>query len=113
MVNSKQIAGIVLFVLGIGMLVASHYVAGQVREGNAQISAGQEKIDATNKFFSVTVVTKPVGKGLTSSGQQRVNAGREEADYYQQMAEWLRIGGIASMIIGVGAFLFARPKRSS
>lgn len=110
--NSKQIAGIVLFVLGIGMLITSHYVAGQVREGNQQIAEGQERIDATNKFFSVTFVTKPVGKGLTSSGQQRVNAGREESDYYQQVAEWLRIGGVASLIIGVGAFLFSRTKTS-
>jgi hypothetical protein len=111
--NSKQIAGIVIFVLGVGMLVGSHYIAGQVQEGNRQISAGQDKIDATNKLFSITPVTKPVGKGLTSSGQREVNAGRETADYYQQVSEWLRIGGIAGLIIGVGAFLFSRSKKSA
>ncbi len=111
--NSKQIAGIVLFVMGIGMLIGSHYIAGRVREGNQEIEAGQQKIDATNKFFSVTVVTKPVGKGLTHSGQQQVDAGREESSYYQQIAEGLQIGGIAALIIGIGAFLFCRLKTPS
>jgi hypothetical protein len=99
--------------MGIGMLITSHYIAGQVRAGNQEINAGQQKIDATNKFFSVTVVTKPVGKGLTHSGQQEVNAGREESAYYQQVAEGLQIGGIAALIIGIGAFLSCRLKPSS
>ena len=111
--NAKQIFGIFLFALGIGMLFASHYITTQVLEGKGKIASAQQKVDTSNKLFSVTPITKPVGEGLTQSSQGKIDAGRDEVAYYEQMAQWLQIGGVAFMVVGIGACLFCRTKKSS
>lgn len=106
--NVKQGAGIVLFLVGLGMLFTSHYITGQVLEGKNKIENAQSKVNTGKKLFSLTPVTKQVGQGVTQSAQQQINAGREEVSYYEEVAYWLRIGGIASLIIGIGAIFLCR-----
>lgn len=110
--NAKQIIGLFLFALGLGMLFGSHYIAQQVLEGKAKIASAQSKVDTSNKLFSVTPVTKPVGKTLTGSAQSQIDAGRGEVSYYEQVVQWLQIGGAAFVVIGIGACLFCRTRRS-
>lgn len=110
--NTKQVIGLVLFAAGLGMLYASHYITTQVLEGKGKIHSAQGKVDTTNSLFSITPATKPVGRGLTSSAQSEINAGRDEVAYYEQMADWLRIGGIGFVVVGIGACLFCRTKKS-
>ncbi len=110
--NAKQVIGLFLFAAGLGMLYASHYITAQVLEGKGKIRHAQGKVDTTNNLFSVTPVTKPVGQSLTQSAQSQIDSGRDEVAYYEQMADWLRIGGIGFVVVGIGACLFCRIKKS-
>jgi hypothetical protein len=111
-VNFKRILGIVICLCGLALIGASFYIHNQVAEGRGQIAAGQQKIDRTNKLFSITPQTKDVGSTLTKSGQERVNAGTMEADQYEALANKLQIAGIALVIVGAGiAILCGRRKR--
>lgn len=111
--NGKQIFGIVLFVIGLGMLYGSHYITTQVLEGKGKIASAQQKVDTSNQLFSVTPATKPIGKGLTQGAQNKIDAGRDEVAYYEQMAQWLKIGGVVFVVVGIGACLFCRGKKSN
>lgn len=109
--NTKRVAAIVVFALGLGLLFASHYITTQVLEGKGKIASAQSKVNASKGIFSLTPVTKKVGQGVTQSAQSEINAGKEEVGYYEQMAFWLRIGGAIALIIGVLAFFLCRSRR--
>lgn len=108
--NSKNALFIVLALIGIGMFFFSMHIMGQVEAGRQQIYAGQRQVDQSQRLFNLTPVTKEVGKEFTGSAQKRIDAGSAEADYYQQMANWLKIGGIVLIIVGVGGFIYSRKK---
>ena len=109
--QKKQIMAIVLVLIGIGMLCLSHYIRVQVEEGNAQISAGQEKVNTVKRVFSLNPVSKPAGNALTGSAQSRIDAGKDEVAHYEMMAHWLRIGGVIVLVLGGGLGVFGLFKK--
>jgi hypothetical protein len=102
-----RILGIIILIAGIGCIFGSNYITNQVNEGKIKIEKGQKTVDESNSLFSSNPVTKQVGKGLTSSSQKKINAGKEQVSYYEQMAETLKICGIVGIIVGAGMTIFS------
>ena len=92
------------------MIFFSMYIMNQVDTGRQQIYAGQREVDQGNSLFNLNPATKEVGKGIFGSAQKRIDAGTAEADRYQQMANWLKIGGIVLIIVGIGSIFLPRKK---
>lgn len=109
--KSKKMFGIVLLIVGIVMLGASFYIKGQVGVGRIQISNAQRNVDSGTSIFSMTPATNQVGKGLFGGAQGRIDAGTQQADYYDQMAGWLQIGGVLCIIVGGALIFFSSRKR--
>lgn len=109
--NFKQIIGALIFVGGLVLLYLAHYINVQIEAGNTQIFAGQQKVDQVNSMFDRTPATKPVGRGLTSSGQSQIDAGRGTIAYYTVIAQRCQIGGIIALVVGAGMMFFLRTKK--
>lgn len=105
-----KILGVILVIAGVVLLYFSHYINTQVAEGRSEISTGQSQVDTTTNLFSVTPVSKEVGKQFTGSAQSRIDAGTIEAARYAEYANWLMIGGIISIVAGVGVFFFMKKR---
>lgn len=108
--KQKRIIAICIAVLGIIMLLFSENIANRVAAGRAEISAGQSQVDTTNKLFSVNPYSKQVGNQLTSSGQQRINEGTQEANYYENLGRMVQIAGVILIVIGGFVFFTSRKK---
>jgi hypothetical protein len=110
-----RIVGIVVLAAGIACIFFSNYITDQVNEGKIKIEKGQKTMDTSTGLFSSNPYTKLIGKGMSSSTQKKINAGKEEIAYYEQLAQRLQICGIAGIVVGaaLGIFSFfnSRKKR--
>lgn len=106
----RKLLGIILVIAGAICLYFSHYINDQVAEGMSKISSAQKATDTTGALFSVIPGANEVGKQVTGSAQNKINAGTEEAEQYAQYANWSMIGGIALIVIGVGIFFIGKRK---
>lgn len=97
--------GIVIFIAGIISLLVSNNINSQVGEGRVKISSSQEKVDRANSFFSAHPRTQEIGKGFTSSSQEKIHAGTLKADKYEKTANTLQIVGIILLIAGAGVIV--------
>ena len=110
----KIILAIISLACGIGLYAFSDYITEQVAIGRGEIYRGQKTVDTINKTIDTTTQTQGLfSKPLTSGVQQKIDAGRRKADYYENLAKNLRMGGIALMILSGLLFLwgiFSRKK---
>ena len=109
--NFKQIIGAVIFVGGIALLFLAHYINVQIEQGNTQIFSAQQKVDTGKGLFNRTPATKPIGEGLTSGAQRKIDEGRGTIAYYEIIAQRCQIGGIIALIVGAGMMYFLRTKK--
>jgi amino acid transporter len=93
-----MIIAAVLALIGVGMFGFSKYISSQVSEGRHKIARGQEKVDQLNQFLEKTTKTKAVGDLLTSPAQKKIEEGAQEADYYENLAYYLKIGSILFLV---------------
>lgn len=105
--KALRILGITILIGGIVCILFSNYITKQVNEGKIQIEQGQKAVDTTNQLFSVSPYTKPVGKGLTSSSQKKINEGQNQVDHYEAIARTLQIWGIVAIIAGAVMFIIS------
>jgi hypothetical protein len=106
----RRISGIILVIIGVGCIYLSHYINTQVAEGRAQISSAQKTTDTTGSLFSVIPGGKEVGKQMTGSVQNKIDEGTAEANQYAQYANWSLIGGVALIVLGIGAVVIGKRK---
>ncbi len=97
-----RIVGILVVIAGIGCIFFSNYITTQVNEGKIKIEKGQQKIDQSSGLFSSNPYTKPLGKGITSSGQKKIDEGKQQVSYYEGLAATLKTSGIVGIIVGAG-----------
>jgi uncharacterized protein YjeT (DUF2065 family) len=109
-VNIRRALGILIIIGGIVLFGISQYIKGQVEEGKMKISNAEKKIEQGNKLFSFNPISKQVGQQITGSAQKKINEGKEEVDYYTQLANQLQIGGYILMIVGLVIVLI--PKKT-
>ncbi len=110
--KSKCIIGTILFIGGIALIGFSMYVTQQVEEGQGKVSRAQSKVDQGKGLFSGNPITEEIGKGITGGVQRKIDAGKEEITFYQQVSVWSKIGGIACIVIGLSIFLIPTKKRT-
>lgn len=102
-----RILGIVVVVAGIVCIFFSNDITNQVNEGKIKIEKGQKTVDTSSSLFSTNPYTKPFSKGITSSAQKKIDTGKEEVAYYEQLAQTLQISGIIGIIVGVALTIFS------
>lgn len=111
--NFKRIFGIIIALVGIASLGASYYITTQVEAGKQEIESAQKKVDTGSGLFSLNPITKEIGKGLTDSAQEKINAGKEQVREYEMLAGKLQVGGIALIIVGTGIAIICRKKKKN
>ena len=105
----RRIIGIVILIIGIALIGFSMYIKGRVAEGRGQISDVQRQVDTGTGLFKFNPITEEVGKELSRPAQKKIDRASQEANEYEQMAKWLKIGGI--ILIVIGAVVIIIPKR--
>lgn len=111
--KSKRILGILIALAGVVMILFSNYITGQVEEGKGRISSAESTVEQGNKLFSVTPESKAVGKAITGSAEKRIAEGKEQVSAYEELAKWLKIGGIGAIILGAIVVFFGGKRRTS
>jgi hypothetical protein len=104
----KRIVGIVVLVIGVVLVGFSIYIKTQVAEGKEEVSRAQRRVDQGNSLFSLTPVTKGIGKGISGSAQEKINEGVRKIGEYSSLASGLEIGGIILILAGLGIILVAK-----
>lgn len=107
----KRILGFIFIIAGVGALYVSNYITEQVEEGKEKISSAESQIERGNQLFSMTPVTKEVGKGLSSGAQKKIKAGKQEVAKYEAMAQNLKTGGYIAIGLGVLLVLLSLGKK--
>jgi hypothetical protein len=102
-----RIIGILILVAGIAAILFSNYITTQVKEGKLKITQGEQKVNKGKQLFSLSPATKEVGGALTQSADKKIQEGKEQVGYYEQLASELQIGGIIGCIVGAGLILFS------
>ena len=112
--KKKRTTSIILIILGIGLYLFGNYIADEVSKGRKQITSGQESVDQVKKLSQFNPFTKEIGDMATDSAQKKIDKGKQDANKYQVLANWLHGGGIVIFVTGIGllVFSFARKKNS-
>jgi hypothetical protein len=102
---------VILFAIGAAAIIGSIYIKAQVSEGRKEIAAGKKKLDKGKGLFSFTPVTKEIGKGIESYGRKKIAAGTKQADFYENVSNWLLVGGFAFIIAGGIVMIVTNKKK--
>ncbi len=108
--KTKCIVGTTLLICGIALIGFSTYVSRQVEEGKGKVNSAQSKVDKGKGMLPNDPITKELGKGLTRGVQKKIDAGKEQITYYEGVASWSKIGGIACIMVGLGVFFIPSKK---
>jgi CRISPR/Cas system CMR subunit Cmr6 (Cas7 group RAMP superfamily) len=110
----KKILSLFLVLLGLVAVLISLYISEKVLQGEQKISKAQKQVNQMDSLFSMDSRTKAVGKNLTDAAQKKIDAGRLTIDQYEELAFYLKIGGIFLLILGTGTtYLSFRKKKSN
>src|SRR5690348_16504432 len=97
--KSKRILVIVLIIIGIVLILFSSYITSQVEAGKMQVAGAEQTMEQGNKLFSLTPESEAAGKVITGSAQKKINEGKQEISRYEELARWLKVGGIVLIIV--------------
>lgn len=100
----KRWIGIFLVILGFGAQYGSSYILEQVGMGEQQIASAQKKVKMADSALSLSPYTEPLGQGLSSSADKKIQAGKEEIARYVKIAETLKT--TSYVLFGLGTVLF-------
>lgn len=109
--TKRRVWGAIIAAVGIAMLFVSSYIKGEVEKGKEQISSAQGTVDTGKKLFGLSPATKPLGDGLASGAQRKIDAGREDVKRYTAIANGFLAGGIVLIVVG-GILVFIPQKKS-
>jgi hypothetical protein len=107
----KKILGIIVVILGLVLLGVSFYITSQTKQGQKEVSQAQKKVEKGKSLFSVTPVTKEIGKGLGQIAQSKINKALEKIKKYNNIAFWFMVGGIILIVVGLGIIFINRRRR--
>lgn len=109
-----KVLGGILVILGIVLYIFGSYISGEVAEGRKKIASAQGSVDTLKGISGVTPFSKDLGNMATGSAQKKIDAGRQDADQYETLANWLHGGGIVLFVAGIGLIIYSytRKKKS-
>lgn len=110
--GKRKILGSVVLLGGIVMLFMSHYIQTQVDEGRGKISKAEKSINQGNSLFSLTPVTKEIGKGLSKSAEKKLQKYKDQADDYERLADQLQAGGWIAIVLGTVLIVWPEKRKS-
>jgi hypothetical protein len=96
--------GVLAIILGIVLLGGSFYIKAQVQAGLEQIHGVEKNMDMGNKLFSLSPASKAIGDQASKPIQEKVKEGKEQVEFYTALADWLAIGGVVLVILGLLLF---------
>lgn len=108
--NWKRLLGAVLALGGIVLLVFSFYIKEQIALGQHKIQSAQQKVDTTNRLFSIRPETQQVGQTVTNPIQQKINEGSKTVAEYAALAHRLQFWGIVCLAGGGILLVFGRKR---
>jgi hypothetical protein len=108
--NVKRVLGIILVIAGVALIVFSNYILNQVAEGKEKISSAESTMSKANSLFSMNPVAKQVGQGMMGGGQKKIAEGKGQVAYYEDLAGKMRMGGFASIVVGLVLFFLSFRK---
>ena len=108
--RSKNLKVISCFAIGIALIGVSFFIKNQVEEGNVKVNRAQKQVDQGNSLFSLNPLSKAVGSEITGGAQKKIDAGKEQIAFYEQVVTWTLIGGIAFLVIGTGIVFIPKKK---
>lgn len=109
--NIKKVLGIVLLIGGLALYIVSNYIMGQVNEGKQKISGAQKQIDTGKELFSLAPYGKDIGQELTNPVEKKIHEGQNQVNYYEDIAQWMHLGGTVLMVLGGAIFLIGFMKK--
>lgn len=107
--NIRRTIAIVIAIAGALSIGASSYINKEIEAGKGEITSGQQKVDAGRQLFDLAPGTGIVGDAVTESGQSRIDQGRRDVAHYEKLSKTLQVGGI--VLIALGALIFIVKKR--
>lgn len=111
--KKKRILGGILVIIGIVFYIFGSYISGEVAEGRKKIASAQGSVDALKGVSDATPFTKGLGDMATGSAQKKIDAGKQDADKYETLANWLHGGGIVLFIAGIGFLVFSYVRKKN
>ena len=109
--RKKTVLGLVLIVLGLGLIGFSMYINAQVKEGQSKVTHAQKAVDESKGLFSGAPLGNQLGKQVTSGAQHKINAGKEQIEFYSNLADLSRIVGIGVIAVGAGVLVIGKKKK--
>src|SRR5271170_3057903 len=109
--RKKTILGLVLIVLGLGLIGFSLYVKAEIKAGQLKVTHAQKSVDESKGLFSNAPLGGQIGKQVTGGAQDKINAGKEQIEFYKNLANLARIVGIGVIAVGAGMLVFGKRKK--
>ena len=105
----KKSFGIILLIVGFACIGFSFYIKNQVAEGKAIIGSAQESVDQGSSLFNLAPAGKEIGGMFSKPMQGKIDRGAAEIKKYEEISNWLMIGGVLFAALGLG-ILFVSKK---
>ena len=111
--KTKRILSGILIVLGIVLYIFGSYISDEVAQGRKKISSAQKSVDQGRGLSQISPFSKGIGDMATDSAQKKIDEGRQDADAYQVIANWLHGTGIVIFVAGIGLLVFSFIRKKS
>jgi len=109
--NAKRIIGIVLLIIGIIMICFSVYIKQEVSEGKIKIARGEKAVGRGKDLFNLTPVTEPFSGMFTGAAEKKIEKGKKDVEYYENLSNGLMAGGVVLIVVGVILVAVGRKKK--
>ena len=109
--HTKRVVGVIGLIFGISLVLFSIYIMHHVGIGKVKIANAQEKLNEGTGFILLNPIAKNVSKGAVEEAEGKIEQGQKDVVFYEEVAEWLEIGGIVIGVIGAGLIAFPKRKK--
>jgi hypothetical protein len=103
--NIKRAIGILLLIIGVFTIFYANYLKAEIAAAGAD---AYDKINRSSKLFQGNPVSEAFGGAMTGKLKKKTAS---EIARYNQMVQYLLIGGIVVAVVGGGMAIFCTKKQ--
>ena len=107
--STRKILGALLLVGGVILIIVSVNVKSRAEMGEMRISNAEEQVSEEDRPY-LRPIPRARSRATSEQAEERIGEGTATVANYEQIAMWLKIGGIICVVLGAGA-LFVRKQR--